>query len=499
VDGGPSGGGPAAVQPNLATVQFKLLEAERRDLSSTTFAQAWRARVGETPEAKSLSFNSDLISAGAPVSVELTHPDNEALEAASGEVMDRLAQFGGVFDIQSDLSEGTTEIQLELTDEARTLGLSLADVAGQVRAAFFGDQALRVQRGREDVRVYVRLPEDERDAISDVEDVRIITPQGAAIPLERVASVSFGTSPAAINRKDGSRVATVTADVDPAVVTGQEVTGRLEGEVLPAVKEQYPQLRTAFGGEQEEQAESGQALGRGFLLALLVIYALLAIPFRSYIQPLVIMAAIPFGIIGAFAGHLLLGLSVGLLSVFGIIGLSGVVVNDSLVMIDFINEKRIAGVEMRRAIIEGAQERFRPILLTSLTTFLGVAPLVLETSLQAQFLIPMAAALGFGILFATAILMLLIPSLAMVHFTAERWFMATVLGKDADEVEVVHETQQPGGLESAPEASGGDAEASGDGEQGGEGDGASGASGSSPAAPGDGQAGATPEVEEAEK
>ncbi|MEM1054259.1 MAG: efflux RND transporter permease subunit [Bacteroidota bacterium] len=508
-DGGPGGSGSQPIQPNLATVQFKLLEAEQRDLSSKIFAQAWRDRVGEVPEARSLTFNSDLLSAGAPVSVELSHPDNETLDEASREVMDRLRQFGGVFDIRSDLSEGTTEVQLELTDEARTLGLSLANVAGQVRAAFFGDQALRVQRGREDVRVYVRLPEDERDALADVEDVRILTPQGAAIPLERVATVSFGQSPASISRKDGRRVATVTADVNAAIVTGQEVTGRLQSEILPAVREQYPQLQTAFGGEQEEQAESGAALGRGFLLALLVIYALLAIPFRSYIQPLVIMAAIPFGIIGALVGHLILGISVGLLSVFGIIGLSGVVVNDSLVMIDFINEKRLSGMEMRDAIVEGAQQRFRPILLTSITTFLGVAPLVLETSLQAQFLIPMAAALGFGILFATGVLMLVVPALAMIQYNTQTWFQRTVLGKDEQNVEMVHETQQgerddeASGESVAMRASGDDAgETGSDGTSqkadasNGDPPAVQGADSKADAARGDGQAGKTPTVEQ---
>ncbi|MEM1117746.1 MAG: efflux RND transporter permease subunit [Bacteroidota bacterium] len=440
IDGGPDGAGPAALQSNLATVQFKLLEAERREIPADAFAQAWRDRVGGVPQARSLTFSADLLSAGAAVSVELSHPDNETLQTASAEVMDELGQFGGVFDIRSDLSEGTTEVQLELTDEARTLGLTLRDVADQVRAAFFGDQALRVQRGREDVRVYVRLPEAERDALADVEDVRVIAPGGASVPLARVATTTFGTSPSSINRKDGRRVATVTADTDPAVVTGQEITSRLRDEILPAVRERYPQLETAFGGEQEEQAESGQALGRGFLLALLVIYALLAIPFRSYIQPLVIMSAIPFGIIGALAGHLLLDLSVGLLSVFGIIGLSGVVVNDSLVMIDFINERRLSGMGMREAIVDGAKSRFRPILLTSITTFLGVAPLVLETSLQAQFLIPMAAALGFGILFATGILMLLVPALAMIQYTVQTAFETKVLGRVEDEVEVVHST-----------------------------------------------------------
>ncbi len=205
------------------------------------------------------------------------------------------------------------------------------------------------------------------------------------------------------------------------MVTGQEVNAQLETEILPVLRSEAPLLRVAFGGEQEEQAESFGSLGKNFALALLVIYALLAIPFGSYVQPLIIMAAIPFGIIGAVIGHLLLDLPVGLLSLFGIIGLSGVVVNDSLVMIDFINEQRANGAPPQEAIINGAKMRFRPILLTSVTTFLGVSPLVFEQSLQAQFLIPMAASLGFGILFATAILMLLVPALAMLEHQFEQW------------------------------------------------------------------------------
>ncbi|MEM1057560.1 MAG: efflux RND transporter permease subunit [Bacteroidota bacterium] len=439
--GGSGGGGPggnlgSATQSNLAQVQVRLAPAEAREgFSAQAFADLWRARVGGIPSARSLTYSADLLSVGDPVSVELSHPNDAALDRASAEVMAELERFAGVFDIQSDLSEGTTEIQLELNDEARTLGLTLQDVASQVRAAFFGDQALRVQRGQEDVRVYVRLPERERNALADALDFRVTTPTGGFVPLDRVATVTFGKAPSSITRKDGRRVGTVSADLDPSVVTSQEMTRRLDTIILPEIQARYPQLTYTFGGEQQEQTEAYAALGAGFALAMLVVYALLAIPFRSYIQPLVVMSAIPFGIIGAIAGHLLLDLSLGLLSMFGIIGLSGVVINDSLVMIDFINEKRERGIAMREAVIQGAQERFRPILLTSITTFLGVAPLVFETSLQAQFLIPMAAALGFGIVFATVILMVLVPSLAMLQWRAQRAVLS-FFGRDSHDTDV---------------------------------------------------------------
>ncbi|MDX1530726.1 MAG: efflux RND transporter permease subunit, partial [Rhodothermales bacterium] len=258
--GGGPGGGSRTTASNLAMVQFKLLPGEERDVSSRVFEQAWREALGPVPGARALSFASDLFSAGDPVSVELSHPDPNTLDAATAEVMDRLATFGGVFDIQSDQDAGLREIQLRLKPSARTLGVTLQDVAAQVRAAFFGDEALRVQRGREDVRVYVRLPEDERDAISDVERYRIRVP-GGEVALGEVAAVSFGKAPSVIRRQEGRRVVTVTADVDPGVVTGQAVTQRLRGEILPAVQRDYPQLAYRFGGEQEEQSESFGDLG----------------------------------------------------------------------------------------------------------------------------------------------------------------------------------------------------------------------------------------------
>ena len=414
---GPAGDAGAASTPRaaVASVEFKLVTADQRDVSAVEFQIAWRRLLGPLPRAKSISINSDILRLGDPVHVELAHPDPQRLAVIADTVMARLQEFDGVYDIQADQEQGLREIQLDLRPEARTFGLTLDNVARQVRAAFFGDEALRVQRGREDVRVYVRLPEEERNAIADVEGYMVRTPAGGVVPLGRVAEVRFGNSPTTIQRKDGDRVVTVTADVVRAIVTGPEMNNVLESSILPELVAQNPGLNFSFGGERQEQVESFGALGGGFALAMLAIYALLAIPFGSYTKPLIIMAAIPFGIIGAVLGHLILGLNVAIMSLFGIVGLSGVVVNDSLVMIDFINERLRRGLSGREAIIAGAKARFRPIFLTSVTTFLGVAPLVFETSLQAQFLIPMAASLGFGILFGTAVLMMIVPALAMVH------------------------------------------------------------------------------------
>lgn len=402
---------------NLASIQFKLLSADEREISAVAFENAWRDAVGPVPAARSLTFSSSLLSSGDPVAVQLSHPDPVVLDVASRRLMNQLERFNGVFDIQNDRDEGLREIILRLKPAARTLGVTLEDVAGQVRAAFFGAEALRVQRGREDVRVYVRLPEDQRDSIADVRRFRVRVP-GGEVALSELAEVSFDTAPSVIRREASHRITTVTANVNTDVVTGQEIGAQLQDGILPALAEDYPDLAFSFAGEQEEQAESFADLGMAFLAAMLMIYALLAIPFRSYVQPLIILSAVPFGIIGALLGHIVMGIPLGVLSFFGIIGLSGVVVNDALVMIDFINEQRRQGVEPADAIVAGAKGRFRPILLTSATTFLGVAPITFETSLQGQFLIPMAASLAFGILVATAILMLLVPALAMLQMKA---------------------------------------------------------------------------------
>ena len=434
--GGPDGAGGGSLRSNVANVQFRLLRGEERTVSAETFSNTWREKVGDVTEAKVLNFKSDLMDFGAPVAAEVSHPNPEVLNLITERVMDELSQYEGVFDIESDQSEGIREVQLELKPEARSLGLTLDGLAREVRAGFFGEEALRVQRGREDVRVYVRLPQEERDAVADLENFRVPIGNGGEVPLGNVAEVSFGAAPASINRKDGQRVVTVSADVNPSIVTGQEISDQLRADILPAIQQDYPQMTYSFGGEQEEQSESLGALFSGFILALLGIYALLAIPFKSYTQPLIIMAAVPFGIIGAFLGHAIMGIPVGILSMFGIIGLSGVVVNDGLVMIDFINELHRKGKPMREAIIEGAQVRFRPILLTSITTFLGIAPIIFEKSLQAQFLIPMAVSLGFGILFATTILMLLVPALAIVQYNASNAVRRFFSSDDAPEMQV---------------------------------------------------------------
>jgi len=404
-------------QPNIAAVEFRLLNGERRDVSATAFRQAWRDEAGAMPEAQGLTFVADLLNLGPPIQVEVSHPDADRLGPVGDVVAESLRGFEGVFDVQSDHASGYREIELELRPEARTLGLTVDELARQVRSAFFGYEALRVQRGRENVRVYVRLSAEERNSIADVEDYVIRTPAGAEVPLGHVATARFGQSTSSIRRKAGQRVVTLTADVDPTVVTASEVATVLAETVLPALADANPGLAYTFGGQQQQQVESVDGLLRSFVLALLAIFALLAIPLGSYTKPVLIMTVIPFGIVGAILGHLIMGLDLSLTSsIWGVIGLTGIVINDSLMMIDFIDTRLRKGAPVRTAIVEGAKERFRPIFLTSLTTFLGFAPLIFERSIQAQFLIPLGVSIGFGILFATVILMLIVPALAVVYF-----------------------------------------------------------------------------------
>ncbi len=402
-------------QANIATIEFKLVSAQERDISTIAVMQAWRDEVGVVPYARGVAFSGEVIDLGAPVEAVLSHPDPDRLGEIADVVVEGLRSVAGVFDVRSDHAPGVQELQLSLLPDARTLGFTVAGLARQVRSAFFGAEALRLQRGAEEVRVYVRLPEDERDAIADIEALIVQAPSGERVPLTHVAALSMGTSPPTIRRKDGQRVVTVTADVDDSVISGGEANAVLEDSILAELTGSNPELTYSFGGEQQQQLESLDSLYRGFMLAMLVIFALLAIALASYGRPFIVMAIVPFGLIGVILGHLVLGVAVSAASFLGFFGLSGVVVNDSLVMIDFIDERLKAGDSPREAIVEGAKGRFRPILLTSLTTFLGFTPLILERAIQAQFLVPFAASLGVGILVTTALLMVLIPALMSIY------------------------------------------------------------------------------------
>ncbi|MCF8144002.1 MAG: efflux RND transporter permease subunit [Deltaproteobacteria bacterium] len=407
------GHGPSAGSPefggNLAQIFVQLLEGEKRDVSAMKLVKLWRERVGAIPEAESITFSSELFSAGNPVEVHLSLDDHDLLLAAAEDLKAELANYPGIFDISDSFLPGKEEMQLKLKPAARSLGLTLNDLAQQVRHAFYGAEALRLQRDQDEVKVLVRYPEEERKSLGHVKEMRIRTAGGKEVPFSQVAEVAMKHGYASIQRAQRLRVVKVTADVDESVANANEVRGDVEARVLPDLKNKYPGLRYTIEGEGKEQAESLSDVIQGFAVALFGIYALLAIPFRSFSQPFIVMAAIPFGIVGAIAGHLIMGLNLSLLSLFGMVGLAGVVVNDSLVLIHATNRIREGGTGARDAVTRAGALRFRAIILTSLTTFAGLMPMILEKSLQAQFLIPMAVSLGFGVLFATGITLLLVP------------------------------------------------------------------------------------------
>ncbi|MEM7677166.1 MAG: efflux RND transporter permease subunit, partial [Myxococcota bacterium] len=408
---------------HLTGAQVFLVPSDQRILTAGEFAKRWREKVQDIVGLESLTFAySTGPSSGAAIEIQLIHDNLERLEAAAADLAQNLRSYAGVKDIDDGFSGGKPQLSFKLTPEGRSLGLTALEVGRQVRAAFYGAEVLRQQRGRDEVKVMARLPKSERESRYAIESMMIRTPEGGRIPLSQVASVDQGTSYTDITRADGRRKVSVTADVIAGVANPNKVLASLKAEVLPELIDRHPGLAYSFEGNRARSDESLAALQSGFYLALFIIYALLAIPFKSYVQPLVVMSAIPFGIVGAVAGHLIMGYDLSLISVFGIVAVSGIVVNDSLVLVHAANERRGEGHTSLDAIQWAGRRRFRPIILTSLTTFFGLMPMILETSVQARFLIPMAISLAFGILFATSIILLLVPSLYMVVEDLRRFF-----------------------------------------------------------------------------
>jgi len=412
--------GAALTAGNLGEVNIELAPAQSRRVTSAEIAARWREATGPIPDAVELSFTSDLFSAGEAVNIELRGNDTDTLRRAADDLKGRLAAYPGVFDVTDSFRGGKQEIKLRITPSAEALGLSLHDLARQVRQAFYGDEAQRIQRGRDDVRVMVRYPQEARRSLGDIETMRIRTREGAEVPFSAVAVAEAGRGFATIRRADRQRIIAVTAEVDESRVDPNTVIAAARTRDLPAVLGAHPGVSYSLQGEQREQREFLDAMLRRFGLALLMIYALLAIPLRSYLQPLIIMTAIPFGMAGAILGHVLMRWDLSMFSVIGMVALSGVVVNDSLVMVDWINQRRREGVPLVEAVRTAGAARFRPILLTSVTTFAGLTPLLLERSLQAQFLIPMAISLAFGVMFATGVTLVLVPAIYLVLDDAKR-------------------------------------------------------------------------------
>jgi len=411
---GDNHGGMSTPGGHLAHIWIQVLKGEERKASTAKLAVQWRNAVGTIPDVDSMTFKSILHSAGKSVEVHLSLEDYDTLLAAADDIKEELKSYPGVYDVSDSFLPGKKEMQLKLKPAARSLGVTLNDLAQQVRHAFYGAEALRMQREKDEVKVLVRYPEDERKSLGYVEEMRIRTPDGSEVPFSLLADVTMKQGYVSIERTQRKRVIKVYADVDETVTNANEVRNTLEKGFLQDLKFRYPGLRYSIEGEGKEQKESLDDVRLGFMFALFCIYALLAVPFRSFTQPLVVMAAIPFGIVGAVLGHLIMGLNITILSLFGVVGLAGVVVNDSLVLIHATNRLRREGASPQEAITQAGGLRFRAIILTSLTTFGGLMPMILERSLQAKFLIPMAVSLGYGVLFATVITLLLIPCFYLI-------------------------------------------------------------------------------------
>jgi multidrug efflux pump subunit AcrB len=395
---------------NTGRVRFELTPAEERDesLSSRVLVGEWRNLIGEIPGAESLTFRAEIGRSSDPIDVQLTGTSLSTLQEVAEQVKEHLGTYATVFDIVDSLSDGKEELQLELTDQGKALGLTRTDVSRKVRNAFYGVQVQRIQRGRDDVRVMVRLPLSERSSLTTLNSLLIDTPDGGQVPLNHVASLTPGQSPSSIYRIDRYRTVNVTADIEKEDTNMTVLQSELK-VFLDELVVKYPGVRHSLEGESKEQRESFNSLQWGLVFVLFIIYALLAIPFRSYIQPLIVMSVIPFGMIGAVLGHWIMGMDLTLLSLLGMLALIGVVVNDSLVLVDYINKRRAQGYALMDAVLTAGTARFRPVMLTSITTFCGLIPLLFGQQTQEKFLIPMAISLGFGILFATLITLVLVP------------------------------------------------------------------------------------------
>ncbi|WP_419174599.1 efflux RND transporter permease subunit [Desulfosediminicola sp.] len=403
------------IDENTIEVNAYLTPPDIRPLSTGNVTRLWREEVGTIVGLQSSLFESDRggPGSGAALSIELSHRDIEILDQASAMLAEQLADFPNTKDIDSGYTPGKQQFTFQINERGDSLGLTAAEVGSQVRNSFQGSIALRQQRGSNEVTVRLRLPESQRLSEFDIESMLIATSAGTFVPLSDIATVDRGRAYTSITRKDGRRTVTVRANVDPLAMTSQIMTS-LNSNILPELAGTFPGLGYEYAGRQADRKESVQNLFGGFVFSLIAIYFLLAIPFKSYSQPIIVMTAIPFGMVGAVIGHIIMGYNLSLMSMMGVVALSGIVVNDSLVLVDYANKRRLEGFSPSEAIRAAGIRRFRPVLLTTLTTFCGLAPMIFETSRQARFLIPMALSLGFGILFATIITLVLVPCLYLM-------------------------------------------------------------------------------------
>ena len=407
--GGPGGAQSSGDHYGQVIIETMPSDERSTNVKTNDLVKEWRRTIGSIPGAESLTYRAEMIRTGDPINIQFSAQSLETLAEIAEQVKQRLTTYPTVFDIADSLSDGKEEIQIELTQQGHVLGLTRAAIANQVSQAFRGFEAQRIQRGRDDIRVIVRLPKEERSTTATLDEYLITAPDGRHVPLSHVATLTPGKGPATITRIDRYRTMTVSADIDKERTNMTLLQADLD-EYLQALMLNYPGVAYSYEGEAKEQRKSFASLRWGIFVILFVIYVLLALPLKSYVQPLIVMSVIPFGVIGAIWGHWIMGRDLTFTSLLGLMALVGVVVNDSLVLVDFINQRRAQGLTGHEAVMQAGVVRFRPVLLTSLTTFFGLLPLLFEKSVQAQFLIPMGISLGFGILFATAITLIMIPA-----------------------------------------------------------------------------------------
>ncbi|MCH1496563.1 MAG: efflux RND transporter permease subunit [Rubripirellula sp.] len=413
----PAGGGGSG--SHVGQVFAELFDTEIRDIHSDKLLAMWREEVGEIPGAERVTYGSVGVGPGGkPIEFKLLAPSGniDQLVEATEAIKKRLGQFAGVFDIADDNTPGKWEFQFRVNDRAISTGVTPMDLGETVRNTYFGAEVMRLQRGRHEVKLMVRYPEQERGSLVDFREIRVRTNDGQERPITELAEVNLSRGFSEINRVDQMRSVTISADLDETTANADLIITDLQRTFVPEMNKQFPSVSIRWEGQREQSNESVGSLMVGFGVAILAMYVLLVLQFRSYIQPLLILAIVPFGMIGAVWGHAALGIPLTLFSMFGLVALSGVVINDSIVLIDFINTRVRDGIGILDALTQAGERRFRPIMLTSLTTIAGLIPLMLERSFQAQLMIPMAASLAFGLMLATFLVLILVPVFYMIYY-----------------------------------------------------------------------------------
>jgi multidrug efflux pump subunit AcrB len=413
------GGGPGAqsgfnTAENIGQIRIELTPFGKRRMPAAEIERRWRATVGDIEGAERVTISSSVTRFGDDVEYELAHQDEDQLIAAAESMKDRLRRIEGVNEIEDSFDLGKRQLVFEMTPAGIAAGLRPADVAVQVRQGFFGEEVQRIQRGREEIRVYVRYPESARADLESLDNFRVRLPNGDRAPLLTVASVEESRAYSSIERIDGRRVVTVSANVDEAISTPNIANARILESLMPELERDFPGLRWVQAGSTREQNEDLADIGSAFIIVLLIIYAMIATQLRSYLQPLAILVSIPLGVAGAILGHLVLGFPLSFISIFGIVALAGVAVNASVVLVDLYNRRRREGLAPIEAAASAAARRFRPIVLTTMTTAMGLTPLLFEKSPQAQFLIPMGVSLGFGIVVSGFMVIFVTPAVAVI-------------------------------------------------------------------------------------